>query len=223
MATSVDKKRVVVVDDHPIVRRGIVQMINEDSALTVVGEAADVHEGLKVLEQQKPDIAVVDISLKDSSGIDLIKDAGIRWPKLPVIVFSMHDESFYAERVLRAGAKGYVTKGEPSVKMIEGIKRVLAGDIYVSERIASKMLHKMVGGGVRTMDGFPIDSLSDREFEIFGLIGEGLQTRDIADQLHLSVKTVESHRENIKRKLNISNATELLQRAIHWVRFERGS
>jgi len=222
MAKVQQPRKIVVVDDHPILRQGIVQMINDDPKLSVVGEAQDVSEALQVIQETIPDLAVVDISLKDSNGIDLIKDIGIRWPKMPVLVFSMHDESFYAERVLRAGAKGYVTKGESAGKVIEGIHKILAGEIYISDNLASKMLQRIVGG-TREKEGFPIDRLTDREFEVFGLIGEGVQTREIAERLHLSVKTVESHRENIKRKLNIENATELLQRAIHWVKFERGA
>jgi DNA-binding NarL/FixJ family response regulator len=215
------KKRVVVVDDHPILRRGIVGLINVDPHLTVVGEAEDVPTALKIIAERSPDAAVIDITLKDSSGIDLIRDITQRWPEMCVLVFSMHDESFYAERVLRAGARGYVTKGEPPDRVIEGLHKLLAGEVFVSEKIAAKMLHRVVGGA-RPAEGFPIDSLSDREFEVFTLIGEGLATREIAAKLELSVKTVESHRENIKRKLSIDNATELLQRAMHWIRFERG-
>jgi DNA-binding NarL/FixJ family response regulator len=218
---SVAKKTVMVVDDHPILRRGIVQLINDDPGLKVVGESEDVAGAMKILEAGAPDIAVIDISLKDGNGIDLVRTITERWSQMPVLVFSMHDEAFYAERVLRAGARGYVTKGEPATRVIEGLHKVLGGQVFVSEKIAAKMLHRVVGGQ-RQPEGFPIDSLSDREFEIFSLIGEGLQTREVADQLGLSIKTVESHRENIKRKLNIDNATELLQRAIHWVRFERG-
>ncbi len=221
-STSSAKKKIVVVDDHPIIRQGIVQLINEDPGLEVVGQAEDINGALDVIGKSQPDLAVVDITLKDSSGIDVIKEVGARWSSIPVLVFSMHDESFYAERVLRAGAKGFVTKGEPSTKIIEGIHRVLGGEVFVSEKIAAGLLRKMAGGQ-RETEKFSIDRLSDREFEVFGMIGDGKQTRDIAEQLHLSVKTVESHRENIKRKLNIDSATELLQRAIYWVKFERGN
>lgn len=213
------KKRVVVVDDHPLIRRGIVQLINDDPKLAVVGEAEDATAGLDAIVKQRPDIAVVDISLKNSSGMDLIKDVVERMPGLPVLVFSMHDEAFYAEQVLRTGAKGYVTKGEPPAKVIEGIHRVLAGQIFVSEKVAATMLRRVVGGKSEA-EAFPIDRLSQRENEIFRMIGQGLQSRQIAEKLDLSVKTVESHRENIKRKLNVDNATELLQRAIYWLKFE---
>lgn len=216
------KRTVVVVDDHPILRRGIIQLINDDPGLTVVGEAEDVTGAMKVLTETTPEAVVVDITLRDSSGIDLIREIADKWPDVPVLVFSMHDESFYAERVLRSGARGYVTKGESAMRVVEGLHKILAGELFISEKIAGKMLHRVVGGS-RATEGFPIDSLSDREFEVFGLIGDGLQTREIAGQLGLSVKTIESHRENIKRKLSIDNATELLQRAIHWVKFERGT
>lgn len=219
---SGEKKKVVVVEDHPLARRGIVQLINEDTGLSVIGEAEDVGTAIKLIREKNPDAVVADISLKDSSGIDLIKEMTTSLPDVPVLVFSMHDESFYAERVLRAGARGFVTKGEPATKVVEGIHRIIAGDIFVSEKVSSMMLRR-VASGSRTVEAFPIDRLSDREFEVFGMIGEGVQTRDIAEKLHLSTKTVESHRENIKRKLKIDNATELLQRAMHWVRFERGT
>ena len=216
------KSKVLVVDDHPVLRQGISQLIALEDDMMVCGEAADAASALKVAEEQEPDVAIVDISLKDSNGIDLIKDMLVRWPKLPVLVLSMHNESFYAERVFRAGAKGYVTKGEPSSKVIEGIRKVLEGEVYVSEKLATKMICKMMGGRIDT-DGYSIDRLSDREFLVFELIGQGLQTREIARKLHLSVKTIDAHRENIKTKLKLGNATELLKTAIHWVQFERGS
>lgn len=213
------KKRVVVVEDHPIVRQGIVQMISDDAGLEVVGQAQEVAAGLKLIQDLSPDMAIVDFTLKDGTCVDLMQRLADAQLSLPILVFSMHDETFYAERALRAGAKGYVTKAESSDKLLAGVRKVLEGQVYVSEKIAVKMLHGMVNPSRE--GGFPIDSLSDREKEIFTYIGEGMETRHIADQLGLSTKTVESHRENIKRKLKIDNATELLQRAIHWVRFER--
>jgi len=216
------KSKVLVVDDHPVLRQGIAQLIALEDDMMVCGEAADAASALKVAQEQKPDVAIVDISLKDSNGIDLIKDMLVRWPKLPVLVLSMHNESFYAERVFRAGAKGYVTKCEPSSKVIEGIRKVLEGEVYVSEKLATKMICKLMGGRIDS-DGYSIDRLSDREFQVFELIGQGLQTREIARKLHLSVKTIDAHRENIKNKLKLENATELLKTAIHWVQFERGS
>ena len=214
------RKKVLIVEDHPIMRSGLAQLIGHEPDLMVCGEAEDAHEALAAIEKLEPDIAVVDISLKNSSGIDLIKDIKIRWPKLAVLVLSMHEESFYAERALRAGARGYVAKAEVSAKVIDGIRQVLGGEVYVSEKITSKMLHKLVGGG-KDLETFPIDRLSDREFEVFELIGEGLQTREVADKLHLSIKTVDAHRDHIKRKLKLDSATKLLKYAVQWVQMER--
>ena len=215
-----DKSKVLLVEDHPVMRQGLVMLIEQENDLTVCGEAEDVHGALEAIDQQGPNIVVVDISLKESSGLELIKDIKVRWPDLAVLVLSMHDESFYAERALRAGARGYVTKAEASAKVIDGIRQVLSGNVYVSEKVASKMLTRLVGAGT-DLEKFPIDSLSDREFQIFELIGQGVETRDIAKQLHVSVKTVEAHREHIKKKLNLDSATELLKYAVQWVQFER--
>jgi DNA-binding NarL/FixJ family response regulator len=214
-----DKTQIVIVDDHPVLRRGVVQLVNQEPDLIVCGEADDAPDALKLLDKLKPELVLVDVTLKNSSGIELIKDIRIRHPNMLVLVLSMHSESFYAERVLRAGARGYVAKGEPPGKVIEGIRRVLTGEIYVSEKVAAKMLGKLAG--VRgSSEGPTVDSLSDREFEVFRLIGNGVATRDIADRLHLSVKTIETHRENIKQKLRLKNAAELLQHAIQWVQYE---
>ena len=214
------RKKVLIVEDHPIMRSGLAQLIGQESDLAICGEAEDVHGALKAIEKSKPDIAVVDISLKDSNGIELIKNIKIRWPELAVLVLSMHDESFYAERALRAGARGYVAKAEVSTKVIAGIRQVLSGKVYVSEKITSKMLSNLVGG-TKDLDTFPIDRLSDREFEVFELIGQGSQTRQIAGKLHLSVKTVDAHRDHIKHKLNLNSATELLKYAVQWVQLEQ--
>lgn len=216
------RKSILVVDDHPIIRAGLRQLIADESDLVLCGEAEDIPGALKAIEKFQPDLAVVDISLRGGSGMDLVKDIRIRWPDLKVLVLSMHDEVFYAERVLRAGARGYVTKAEASTKVIEGIRQVLNGGVYISEKIASKMICSLVGGGgdART---YPIDRLSDRELQVLELIGKGKQTRDIADTLHLGVKTVEAHREHIKAKLNLEGAAELAKYAIQWVEFERGS
>jgi DNA-binding NarL/FixJ family response regulator len=218
---SNSKKKVLIVDDHPILRQGIAQLISREDDLEVCGEAEDAVTALKVLDETSPDVALVDISLKDSNGIDLIRDMLARRPKLPILVLSMHSEAFYAERVFRLGARGYITKGEPGSKVIEGLRRVLRGDSYVSERIATRMVDKMIGG--RGGNSFPIDRLSDREFQVFSMIGQGMQTREIAQQLHLSIKTVDTHRENIKAKLKLKDATELLKTAIQWTQFDQGT
>lgn len=210
------KRRVLIVDDHPIVRQGLKGLISQAPDLEVCGEAETIFDALKAIEQLHPDVAVVDISLKGESGVDLIKDVRIRFPDLPVLTLSMYDEAIYAERVLRAGARGYVTKEEASEKVLTAIRCVLSGKIFLSERMSAKMLSKLVGGRTET-PGLSVDRLSDRELQVFELIGRGMSTRMIAETLHLSIKTVESHRANIKEKLQIENATELLQQAIHWL------
>jgi DNA-binding NarL/FixJ family response regulator len=214
------KRKVLLVDDHPLMRRGLAQLIALEKDLTVCGEAEDVSAALKLAEQNQPDVAVVDISLGESSGIDLIKDFKIRLPHMPVLVLSMHDESFYAERVLRAGARGYVTKGESSSKVLEGIRQLLEGRIFLSEAMSSKMLSKIVGDRSGTVQP-GVDKLSDREFQVLEMIGHGQQSREIAEQLHLSVKTIDAHRENIKRKLGLADAAELLKYAIRWVQSDQ--
>lgn len=215
-AASKTRNRVLIVDDHPIVRQGLKGLISQAPDLTVCGEAETIFDALKAIEQLSPDIAVVDISLKGESGVDLIKDIRIRYPNLPVLTLSMYDEAIYAERVLRAGARGYVTKEEAAENVLNAIRSVLKGQIFLSERMSAKMLSKLVGGRTEAQ-GLSIDRLSDRELQIFELIGRGMSTRMIAETLHLSIKTVESHRANIKEKLQIESATELLQQAIHWL------
>lgn len=211
------KRRIVVVDDHPIVRQGLAELIACHDDLEICGEAEDANEAIELIERTRPDLAVIDISLKKSSGVDLIRDLKVHMPDLPVLVLSMHDESFYAERVLRAGARGYVTKAEAAVTVVDAIRKILSGQIYLSEAMSSRMLSKFVDGPAGK-GGRPVDRLSNRELQVFELIGRGISTRRIAEDLHLSVKTIESHRENIKHKLKLSDAVELLQHAIQWVR-----
>ncbi len=215
------KIRIVIVDDHPIVRQGLGLLIGQETDMEVCGEAEDIPGAIKAIETSRPDLAIVDISLKESSGIDLVKDFRVRAPELVILVMSMHEEAFYAERVLRAGARGYVMKEEATGTVITAIRRVMDGEIYLSDRMAAKMLSKLVAG--EKPSGLPIDRLSDREFQVFELLGGGMGTRQVADRLHLSVKTVESHREHIKEKLSLSSAAELLQYAIRWVQSERGT
>jgi len=216
------KKKVLIVDDHELMRQGLEQLIGHEPNLEVCGQCEDAPGALRAIEKLKPDVAVVDITLKGSHGLELVKDIRIRWPELPVLVLSMHDESLYAERMLRAGARGYVTKAEASAKVIEGIWRVLEGKVYVSDSVASKVLDKMVGSK-SDKPSFVLDALSDREFEVFELIGKGLESREIAQRLHVSIKTVNAHREHIKKKLNLTSGTELLIYALRWVQFERPS
>jgi DNA-binding NarL/FixJ family response regulator len=214
-ASRTTKHRILLVDDHPIVRQGLSEMINQERDLFVCGTAEDVHRALDALEKVGPDLVIADISLKGSNGIELLKNIKVRYPRTLVLVLSMHDESLYAVRALRAGAAGYIMKQEATDKVLTAIRQVLSGEIYLSERMEKKMMHQLVGGrAART--GSPIEDLSDRELEVFGLIGQGHGTRQIAEELHLSIKTIESHRAHIKEKLNLRNATELVQHAIQW-------
>jgi DNA-binding NarL/FixJ family response regulator len=214
--TKDERTRVIIVDDHPIIRKGLSDLINQEKDLVVCGQAEDAHEAMDIIKTLEPDIAVVDISLKETSGIELIKDVKTRYPNLPVLALSMHDESLYAERALRAGAKGYIMKAEATEKVITAIRKVLSGELYVSDRMAAKMVRKLVGSEPVT-GASAIDRLSDRELEVFLLIGQGQGTRQIAEKLHLSVKTIETYRAHMKEKLNLENAAELLQYAIRWV------
>lgn len=210
------KARVLIVDDHPVLRQGIGQMINGESDLTVCGEADNAGDALVAVEKLQPDLVVVDISLRDTSGLDLIKDIRHRYATLPVLVLSAHSESTYAERALRAGAKGYVMKDSPVECLIEAVRKVLGGEIYTSEKLTSTLLHKVFASGSETASTSLVDLLTDREFEVFQLIGKGLGTRQIAENLHLSVKTIETHRAHIKEKLQLKSAFELIQCAIQW-------
>lgn len=216
LKTETTKTKVFLVDDHPLVREWLSQLIQRENDLTVCGEAEDTHEALVRIEQSQPDIVIADISLKSTHGLELVKDLQARQPDLPVLVLSMHDESLYAERVLRAGAKGYITKQEATKRILQAIRQVLSGQIYISEKMASRMVHKMVLGHAQEQKS-PIERLTDRELEVFQLIGRGQGTRRIAAELHLGIKTVESYRARIKEKLKLEDGTQLLQHAIQWV------
>ena len=223
MAENADRSteiRVLVVDDHPIMRAGLAQLIRQEPDMTVCGEASDGDEALGGVAQSDPAVVLVDLSLRDSSGLDLIQALRAQYAHLPVLVVSMHDEQFYAERALRAGARGYVTKSEPPMRIIEGIRAVLAGGVFVSQDLASRMLGSFIGAP-EAGGSSPLNRLSDREFQVFELIGQGLQNRQIAKRLHVSVKTVEAHREHIKKKLQIDNAPELLRYAMQWTELDR--
>ena len=210
------RTKVFLVDDHPLVREWLTQLIQRESDLEVCGEAEDTHDALQKITETKPDIVIADISLKTTHGLELVKDLQVRFPSLPVLILSMHDESLYAERVLRAGAKGYITKQEATKKILPAIRQVLSGQIYISEKMASRMVHKMVMGRAQEQKS-PIERLTDRELEVFQLIGCGQGTRRIAAELHLGIKTVESYRARIKEKLQLEDGTQLLQQAIQWV------
>ncbi|MCI0538685.1 MAG: response regulator transcription factor [Verrucomicrobiales bacterium] len=215
MVAKKNKNRILLVEDHPIVRQGLAEMIDNQKDLMVCGAAEDVHQALDQISALQPDLVIVDISLKSSNGIELLKDIKLRHPKLLVLMLSMHDETLYAVRALRAGAAGYIMKQEATENVLTAIRQVLGGDIYLSERMEKKLMQQLVGGrAART--GSPLEDLSDRELEVFNLIGQGHGTRQIAEELHLSIKTIESHRAHIKEKLNLKNATELVQHAIQW-------
>ena len=211
-----NKHKILIVDDHPIIRQGLAELINQEGDFVVCGRVEDAHQAMEAIRKQQPALVVVDISLKDSSGIELIKNIKVQYPETAVLVLSMHDESVYAERALRAGAKGYIMKQEASERVIQAIRKVLNGQVYLSDKMAAKMMNKLVGAradvGVSAME-----QLSDRELEVFTLIGQGQGTRQIAHKLHLSIKTIETYRAHIKEKLNLADATELLQHAIQWV------
>jgi DNA-binding NarL/FixJ family response regulator len=205
--------RIMMVDDHPVLREGLAKLIDHEPDLTICGQYEDATRAFAAIPTLRPDLAIIDLSLKESSGLELIKNSRASYPSLIILVLSMYDESLYAERVLRAGAAGYIMKQEASEKILGAVRQVLDGGIYLSEKMSSRLMAQLVGGKAR-QPGFAMERLSDRELEIFGLIGKGLGTRQIAEQLHLSVKTIESHRSNIKEKLNLKDANELIHTAI---------
>ncbi|MDF3057146.1 MAG: two component transcriptional regulator, LuxR family [Rariglobus sp.] len=213
------KRRIFLVDDHPITRQGVVVLINQEPDLEVCGEADSAPKAFDLLQKSKADLAVVDISLKTTSGIELTKNLKVLLPDLPVLIMSMHDESLYAERALRAGAKGYVMKQEASDNILIAIRRILDGELYLSEKMKEKMLHRLVHNRKDEVV-FSIDTLSDREMEVFQLIGNGFSTRQIATKLNLSVKTIDSYREHLKLKLHIEKGADLVRHAIQWVKSE---
>jgi DNA-binding NarL/FixJ family response regulator len=209
------KYRVLLVDDHPIVRQGLALLIDREADLSVCGEADGAHSAFHAMETLRPDIVLLDISLNGPDGLEVLKEIRIKTGSLPVLILSMHDESIYAERAMRAGANGYIMKQEATEKVLIAIRRILQGDVYLSDRLTTTMLQQYVRGGAHTKSS-PLLNLTDRELEVFRLIGEGHGTRQIADELHLSVKTIESYQAHIKEKLALRNARELVQHAIEW-------
>jgi DNA-binding NarL/FixJ family response regulator len=214
-----NRKKILLVDDHAVVRFGIAQLINRQPDLIVCGEQEDARKAMDAITKLNPDLIVVDLSLRDSSGLELIRNLKAQYPGKPVLVVSVHDESIYAEIAFRAGALGYLMKQEALEKIIPAVRRVLAGNVYVSDAQAAKMLQQQVRGNTDVQQP-AIKSLSDREVEVFHLIGTWKKTKEIAGELHLSVKTVEYYREQIKRKLNLKDAAELTQYATAWVQKE---
>jgi len=207
--------RIVVVDDHPMVRERLGEVINREPDLRVCGEAEDRFQALQVIGETRPDLVIVDLTLKNSSGLELIKDLRAMHPTIRILVVSMQEESLYAERALRAGAQGYITKQEATRNVLLAIRQVRAGEIYVSAATAAQIAATLVGHQRAGSEG-TIASLADRELQVFELIGAGFSTREIADQLHLEVKTIETYRARIKEKLRLKDASELLRNAIAW-------
>jgi DNA-binding NarL/FixJ family response regulator len=207
------RSKVLIVDDHAILRQGLAELINDQADLVTCGEAESPPKAIKALVETTPDVVIVDITLAGGDGIELCKQIRNRWPALPILVLSMHDESLYAQRALAAGAMGYVMKQEPQETVMAAIRRVLKGEVYVSEQIASKMLRNLSGARA-TAETSPLQRLSDREIQIFRLIGEGRTVKDIAESLFLSPKTVETHKEHIKQKLNLQSSNDLRRYAI---------
>jgi len=210
-----NKKRILIVDDHPMMRQGLAQLIGAEPDLAVCGEAENAESALDSIAALQPDLVLADISLPGKNGLELIKDFQAIQPGLPVLVISMHDESLYAERVLRAGGRGYIMKQEGGKKLMQAIRHVLDGKIYVSEKMSAEIL-ELFSGRRAGSESSPIEKLTDREFEVFQLIGQGMGTREIAGKLHLSIKTIEVHRANIKGKLKLKSASELIRFAVRW-------
>jgi len=213
--TVAPKRRVFIVDDHPLVREGLTNLINSQSDLMVCGEAKDSSEAVDAITKEPPDVAIIDISLTNESGLELIKNLAKQFPQVAVVVLSMHDETLYAERALRAGARGYVMKHETSKSVLASIRRVITGDIYVSERIVNRMALRLTSARRRAASS-PVERLSDRELEIFRLLGQGRTPSEIARDLNLSLKTVQAYCARAKEKFGVTSLTELLRAAIRW-------
>ena len=212
---SKQNTRILIVDDHPLVRLSLREFIRRESDLEVCGEAEDREEALAAVAATKPHLAIIDLTLKNSNGMELIKDLRDRYPEVKILVLSMHDEILHAERAVRAGARGYITKQEATTKVMVAIRQVLSGEIYWSERAAARVASK-IASPAKPETAFPVDCLTDRELQVFELIGAGRSTRQISAALHIDVSTVETYRARIKEKLNLKDALALLQYAIRW-------
>jgi DNA-binding NarL/FixJ family response regulator len=210
------KKKILIVDDHPMMRQGLAQLIENESDLAVAGEANDANEALEMVLRTPPDLVLADITLPGKNGLELIKDVQAAHPGLPILIISMHDEALYAERVLRAGGRGYIMKQEGGKRIMQAIRQVLSGQIFVTEKMSAQIL-EIFSGQRGAKAASPIETLTDREFEVFQLIGKGCETKEISDQLHVSTKTIDVHRANIKAKLSLKSMAELIRYAVRWV------
>jgi DNA-binding NarL/FixJ family response regulator len=219
ISKSPAKHRILLVDDHPITRQGVAVLLNQERDLEVVGEADSAPAAIAFLQKTPVDLAIIDITLKTTNGVELMKHIRVLAPDMPVLVMSMHDESIYAERAMRAGARGYIMKQEASAKILTAVRAMLAGDLYLSDKMKERVLHRFVNNRKERV-GFSMDTLSDREMEVFQLIGEGYSTRQIAAKLNLSVKTIDSYREHLKLKLQLEAGKDLVRYAIQWMKSE---
>ena len=213
------KKRILIVEDHPIFRLGLTELINQEEDLEVCGSAMDVSEAWSEIKRLKPDLVIADITLRKSNGIDLVKAVNKQYASLPVLVLSMHDELLYAERAIHGGVRGYITKQDAMENVVTAVRAVLNNKIYLEDHVKDRILFGLTSGGPR--DRSPVERLTDRELEVFRMIGQGFSTREIADRLHLSMKTIGTYRERIKEKLNLKHANELVRYAVHWAKFGR--
>jgi DNA-binding NarL/FixJ family response regulator len=211
-----ERFKILIVDDHPILRKGLGMVIDQEQDLVVIGEAEDAQGALEMIDTLNPDLVIVDLALPGVDGIELIKTMKLKYRDLPALVVSMHDESLFAERALRAGARGYIMKQEAVEKVLVAIRKVLNGEIFVSDKTTTKMIETLISGDSKGMSA-PLDLLSNREMTVFRMIGQGIKTSQIADNLHLSVKTIESYRSHIKEKLKLPTGTDLMKCAIQWV------
>jgi DNA-binding NarL/FixJ family response regulator len=213
---SPQRSRVFVVDDHPLVREWLVSLINRQPDLEVCGQAEGARAALSLIADQRPQVVIVDLSLKEGSGLDVIKDIRAQHPSIQILVLSMHEEPYYAERAFRAGARGYITKRESTGRIVEGIHQVLGGKVYASNELLGQLAERLAGGALGKSES-PADLLSDRELEVFQLLGRGLETKEIARQMSLNIKTVQAYAARIKDKLHLDNVSELMREAVKWV------
>jgi DNA-binding NarL/FixJ family response regulator len=214
-ATKTAPRKIFIIDDHPLTRRGVVQLVEHEADLTIYGEAENGRVALAALKPPLPDLILCDLTMPDKNGLELLKDLHAQHPEVPVLVVSMHDENIYAERALRAGARGYIMKSEGAEKILDAIRQVLQGEVYVSKSISGQLLNLLTGGHARRKDT-KLSALTDREFEVFEAVGQGLSTFEIGRRLHISGKTVETHRIHIKEKLKFQSAAEFNAYAVRW-------